>query len=341
MMISIRKYLKKAFKNEKGAFLALSAGAMGSVLLATVLAIDVGYIFVVQTELQNAADSAALAGVSSTPLNAANATQAAQAYGQTHIAGSENVQIRQEMIDVGNFDFKNRAFTAGATPFNAVRVTAERNPASNAGSLGLLFARVLGVRDTVDLARVAIAAVDQGVVGVPGSGHLIPYTVLKDLVDVDGDGHFDIGRTLDIHPAKNDAPGNFGYLDLDGDNNSTNITREQIINGWDQDFVIPEAGFTDIYGDTGILGNAPIDEFDAIVGKTVYLPVHVSVTSQGAGGNYRVVSIVPIKVRSVKLTGAPDKRSVIVEVVKSSSSNLIVREGGSENNAIEKLRLVQ
>lgn len=62
--------------NERGSVLAASALGMLSVLLATGLAIDISRFYSAQAELQNAADAAALAGVSALDSRAAGITEA-------------------------------------------------------------------------------------------------------------------------------------------------------------------------------------------------------------------------------------------------------------------------
>ena len=51
-------------KRERGSILATSAIAMLAVLLAVGLGVDISRFYLSKTELQNAADAAALAGVS-------------------------------------------------------------------------------------------------------------------------------------------------------------------------------------------------------------------------------------------------------------------------------------
>src|SRR5256885_2054802 len=63
-------------KGERGAVLVLSAVAMLSLLLATGLAVDISRFYSAQAELQNAADAAALAGVSGLNSAAAGITEA-------------------------------------------------------------------------------------------------------------------------------------------------------------------------------------------------------------------------------------------------------------------------
>jgi len=63
-------------KGERGSILAMSALGMAAFLLATGLAIDISRFYTAQAELQNAADAAALAGVSGLNSSAAGITTA-------------------------------------------------------------------------------------------------------------------------------------------------------------------------------------------------------------------------------------------------------------------------
>ena len=55
---------KSEKRRERGSVLAMSALGMLAFLLATGLAVDIGHFYLVKSELQNAADAAALAGAS-------------------------------------------------------------------------------------------------------------------------------------------------------------------------------------------------------------------------------------------------------------------------------------
>src|SRR5919205_2421876 len=55
---------KSERERERGSVLAMSALGMLAFLLATGMAVDLGHFYLVKSELQNAADAAALAGAS-------------------------------------------------------------------------------------------------------------------------------------------------------------------------------------------------------------------------------------------------------------------------------------
>src|SRR5437868_11629830 len=65
-------------RRERGSVLAISALGMLAFLLATGLCVDLGHFYLVKSELQNAADAAALAGASALNSGPAGITKARQ-----------------------------------------------------------------------------------------------------------------------------------------------------------------------------------------------------------------------------------------------------------------------
>ena len=108
------------------------------------LALDLGYAFLVRTQLQTAADSSALAAAASTNLPRANLEAVAQQYAGYHQASGRPVQLNSSDIEYGNWDTTTRVFTPSATVGNAVRVTT-RTDQSTGGETPFFFARILGL----------------------------------------------------------------------------------------------------------------------------------------------------------------------------------------------------
>jgi hypothetical protein len=112
------------------------------VLLAMIaFAVDIGYVSLVRAELQNAADSAAMAASSTLGRAGVSSYDVAQHYASKHVAGGQAVSLASSEVEPGNWDVATATFTPAATGGNAVRVTARRDNA------GLFFARVLGQED--------------------------------------------------------------------------------------------------------------------------------------------------------------------------------------------------
>jgi len=238
---------------------------MGSALIMSPLAIDVGYLTIAAGILQNAADSAGLAGGS--VLSQTDQTQARQliaAFAGEYAIGGQAVEVPDSNIEFGRFDFTNESFSAGVVPVNAVRVIAARDATVQAGGVPSFFGRLLGVSQ-VDIRRAAVAALDPRVVGVKARHQMMPYAVRRSLFDTNNDGLFDIGSMVQIYPYAESFQGNFGWLDLNGGGNSNTELKGWIAGGgYDQDFVIPESGVLPVSGDTGIRGGSLIDSFNEL-----------------------------------------------------------------------------
>jgi len=186
-------------------------------LLAMVaFAVDLGYIAVVQKEMQNAADAAALAGTSQildrgllkgSPNQSAatsNARDAAQQYSLANKGGGVSLALsRNDSNDAGGdivcgyiADPSNLSATldTSATKYNSVRVRVRRNAQKN-GSLSLFFGPVLG-RNSQDLLATSTATYEGGIKGfkLRGTGatnsKLLPFAISQDTWNdaISGDG---------------------------------------------------------------------------------------------------------------------------------------------------------
>ena len=118
---------------------------MFAVMLIVVLAmvafsVDLGYVCSVRTDLQAAADSAALAGTGVILDGEAKAIQTAEKYVRLNLNNQGVRTTGQAKIDVqiGNWNFSKRSFQPGRQPSNAVKVIARVENNS------LFFARASG-----------------------------------------------------------------------------------------------------------------------------------------------------------------------------------------------------
>ncbi|HOW58742.1 MAG TPA: pilus assembly protein [Candidatus Omnitrophota bacterium] len=331
--------LNQILRTQKGTALVTTLIFTTPMFCMMSLAIDAGYLIATQTELQNASDAAALAVMVDLSVEKDKADRIAMSFASRNSAGSASVGLISNNVILGNYDFDAQKFHENQTPFNACRVRATRDENVPAGKVALFFAKMFG-QEEMALSRRAVAARDQRVVGVKANGHLMPITVLKSVVDQDGDGSFDVNQriTLSLEPK---GPGNFGYLDLDSGSNDIPELRQYIESGFDQDFVIPESGSLQASGLTGSKGQALLSDLTDMIGKIAYYPVYTTVVEQGSLFEYTIVSIVALRILSVNLTGAMGTRGIQAEIVESTSSSFIVRENSQINTTMQKLRLVE
>jgi len=105
-------------------------------------AVDLGYIVLVRTQLQVAADSSALAAAANMA-NPADALSESKKYAALNEAGNKNITLADSDIEFGVWDTSVRAFTASKDQSgNAIRVTAKRN--STTGANELFFGKIFG-----------------------------------------------------------------------------------------------------------------------------------------------------------------------------------------------------
>lgn len=164
-------------------------------LVLTGLAIDIGYMYVSEEDLQSAAETAALAGARSIKQKilfqeqnnpekiseAAGDTVQAEArnaalvavsgrHSATALVGLENdngnALTGNNDVTVGFWNMSSRSYTPGGTPVNAMQVRTRRTAESSSvglGSLGSFMAKITGTAsESFGFTPVAIAAIPAG-----------------------------------------------------------------------------------------------------------------------------------------------------------------------------------
>ena len=238
------------------------------------LAIDVGYAYSVQAQLQRNADAAALAGAmvlttdkmltpSYNPTS--DVISEVDAYAALNISGGVAPVVAGSDIIVGfisDLSDPTDTIAAGVAPFNAVQVMVRRDDNNN-GELPMFLASIFGV-SSVPLRAVARAGVEDGFSAYrpPSSGTspLLPFSISIDKFNdqiTNGNGPDQWSwnentRTPDqvpdgeneiwIFPSGIDAAGNFGTLNIGIGNQGTQQLGSQIENGISESDLISEIG---------------------------------------------------------------------------------------------------
>jgi hypothetical protein len=229
------------------------------------LTIDVGYMYSVRLDLQNAADAAALtaAGAYASDEAFVMQTSAADSYAfeiqmlayqraatLAHRNASMGVSatvLHSEDIIVGRIDPDTTApldVSAASTEFNAVYVRARRDDDSANGSVEFFFAPIFG-RHRTNVTASAVAAVDDRAGGVRPAV-LIPFTIHRDVFEserANGDDEYQFDedaeavssgsdgiREIHLYPYSSTA-GNFGLLNIGGASSSGSEISTQIEDG--------------------------------------------------------------------------------------------------------------
>jgi Flp pilus assembly protein TadG len=196
----MRHSASKPRKSRRG-IIAVFAAVLFMVMLGMVaFAVDVGYMAMMRTQLQVAADSAALAAAGSSGLSQTGMTQVAQAFAQYHRVAGRQVVLNSGDVQFGSWDTSAKAFSAlpSGQLGSAVKVTVRCDDTSG-GSAGLFFGKVFGVSSATSRAS-AVAMVNPRDIcfvvdlsssmrndSLPGSGHAGLIQALYD--DLFGAGH--------------------------------------------------------------------------------------------------------------------------------------------------------
>jgi|YNPBryunderm2012_1023409.scaffolds.fasta_scaffold07688_3 Flp pilus assembly protein TadG len=144
-------------RRRKGVTILLAALLLVFMLGMVAFAIDIGYIVLVRTQLQAAADSAAMAAAASMGLPREQMEAVARQYAAYHSAGGSNSPVMLSSADIqyGTWDASIRRFVPSQEPGNAIRVTARTDELINSRPR-LFFARILG-RDSFTQRASAVA----------------------------------------------------------------------------------------------------------------------------------------------------------------------------------------
>jgi Flp pilus assembly protein TadG len=139
--------MKRRPQQRRGATLVLAALLIVLILALVAFSVDVGYIVLARTQLQAAADAAALAAAASTNLPRADMEVVAKQYAEANKVANRSVQLNSADIEYGTWDTASRRFTPSSTPSNAVRVTT-RADRDNGGEVPLFFGRIFNLTTT-------------------------------------------------------------------------------------------------------------------------------------------------------------------------------------------------
>jgi Flp pilus assembly protein TadG len=253
----------------RGAVVPLVALLTTFLLAMVAFGVDIGWIVLTKSELQNAADSAALAGVKSLMdgyvqynlpgLTAAqqsnilttaqnNAIAQAQLYAGYHTAGGvSNLSLKSADIQFGFTDASNNYTplpTYTGYP-NTIKVTMRRDSTAN-GALKLFFGPVLGT-NTSSLTASAAAAMYGGTANslqstLSGTVSMLPMTYdvnnwttfMATGLNPDGSATLSGGLpAIQVYPSVKDS-GNFGQLSLDGSHVGDKTETDWVNNGLSQ-----------------------------------------------------------------------------------------------------------
>jgi len=143
---------------ESGVAIILLVISLVFFLIFFLIFLDVAYVYYIRGQLQNAADSGALAGAAKLKSGDClvlqpDAISEATAFALKNSAAGGNVVVEDPSVDptdiiFGNWDGGTRVFTAcsdGASSVNAIKVNAKKTTNYLTGEFGLVFGKIFNM----------------------------------------------------------------------------------------------------------------------------------------------------------------------------------------------------
>jgi Flp pilus assembly protein TadG len=180
----------------RGAIVVLAALFLVIVLAFLAFSVDLGYMAVTESELQNAADAGALSGARALPGGRNAAIQAAVLWaGKNSAAGQSVATVADQDVEIGLWDGTTATFTplaanASQRP-NAVRMTVRRT-AARGNPLPLFFAPMLGTKHA-SLSASAVALSPAGGIGTR-------FLIDDEMIDTDVPSIMNLAKRLGKDP---------------------------------------------------------------------------------------------------------------------------------------------
>jgi Flp pilus assembly protein TadG len=241
-------------KHQEGVTAILVAVMIMVLLSFGALAVDIGYVMVTKNELQNVADSAALAatrrlGSIYEPMsytsqqtydaagNASTIKLVAKDIALKNQAGQKNIVINDDDVIIGTWDVQAKLLTPTLDHPDAVRVIARRDSAAN-GPITTFLARIFGT-NTVDVSARATAALTSQSTVPPGN--LVPLGISEQWFKQDF-----CDQPIKFHPT-NSPEGCNGWNTYTHSPANTPYLNK-ILDGWeDGTFTPPGAKIGDLF----------------------------------------------------------------------------------------------
>ncbi len=295
-------------RGERGSVLAMAALGMLSVLLAVGLGIDISRFYLAKTELQNAADAAALAGVSGLNSSAVGITQATD----RAVQAMNNYDFNQQAV---SFPRANVLFAKNLEGPYVSEGSAQTDPKD------IRFVKVTTPASPIAVSfAVSVLGSSKNLTASATAGFSVPINVFCNWIPlsvIDYDVPMAPGQTYTIRsgPGNSVSPGNYQILAVSGRGGKD--VREGLASGVD---LCAEAGAVyDVDTKPGVT-SGPVraginSRFDSYQGGTVNPTEHPPDSNIKEGITYaQYRNGTPFQAPSH--TAVPGRRIVIIPIIK-------------------------
>jgi hypothetical protein len=295
-------------ETRRGQVIIIGAVALLVLGVIAALAIDIGHIVVTKATLQNASDAASVAAALELVKCINNGKSEAEARASAALEAQKfvNLNASDARFEIRFGKFANGRFTPQdlATTASAINVTAIRDSDAPQGKLKMFFASLAGV-DNLRVSSNAVCNMTRGIRGLRRGADLRPFAIFEgDLAAVTPGS----SMTIPFPQGGNDpvAPGNWGWLNLDGGALGTPELREWILNGYDGDIYLND--FVDGRPCTYITGSCGVrtalqSQLEQIIGEQIYLCVYDQVMGTGSNATFRIIGFAAFTLTSFKFQG--------------------------------------
>jgi len=312
----VRNEFRTTFR--RGAVAPLVALLMVPLIGMVALAVDYGYLCAVKTDLQRAADAAALAGVRDLVpnefgfQNQATVRNRVRTYAAANLQNMSGFTVADSDIEIGRYNpatINTKVELLNDGIYDTVRVKLRRDATLNS-PVSLFFARIFGIQ-TANVTVTATAILQKASFIYP-AGDVLPFTIPVETWD-----NWTLTKELIVYNdtkmtdgVGNPVPGNWGTLDIGYTNNSVADMNDQILTGLRQpdidalydDGRIASNEFFDttepswFQGDTG-LSQGLKQSVTQVYGKIKLIPIF-DVQNGDVGGNleYHIIKWGVVKV---------------------------------------------
>ena len=348
-------------QNRRGTIAILAAIMMAMLMGMAAFSVDFGYILIARTDLQAAADAAALAAAREllpdaygSQYHSILATRASVRQ-YANINSREGFQIPDADIEIGRYD-RNTIYSGGPLTllnigvFDTVRVTLRQDGILNE-TVPLFFARALGLEyAAVDVTATAI--LPPVTVIRPGNG-ILPFAV--DIIEWNQITDGEQLNIFDDHMEDADGnvvPGNWCTVDIGAEANATSDLIAQMNEGLrqtDLDFLAASTGPdgqpripnpTEIADPLWVdaepgLSTAMKDTLEELIGVPKIIPLFDIVYGTGDTAQYHIVSWGVVMVTEVELLGALSKRHITLQRCSNYDGTLTAASDLSDTDTVQ------
>jgi hypothetical protein len=338
----------------KTSSVSTSAGRTGAIAVAAAIiipvligmmafAIDCGFLLKTRSDLQRAADAAALSAVRELVpdpygnQDLAAVRQKVREYVSSNLTDGDSFDVLDSDIEIGRYDpetIYDELVLLDSGVFDTIRVTLRRDGDAN-DPVSLFFSGIFGMTSS-NVKATATAVLQKASKAYPGVG-VLPFSIPQDLWDATSPGDswnvYGNGQISDGYG--NQLPGNWGTLNLGISANSTATLSDQIVNGLQQvhldglydenrisqnDYIDSRKSFS-ANGDQGLSGGMK-SSLQEIHGETRLVPIYDTVTNQGSVLEFNIVGWAVAVVVDSHFHGA---NNTYVELQKSYTYNQYLR----------------